>query len=218
MADGCIKSFFSSLGCLTFVVILAVGGWMFRAQIGDVYRSVTGSAPPALLGPDSVMGVPSTDALRTAERKEAEITDGDAGYVHLTADELASLVEARLDPVARQAIDSLRVVLYRDRLVLKGHVRLDMFGRELLGPLAGMLDASEPLRAGGTVAVTEPGVVAWRCDEFALLNFPLPQAVIPRLVNRLTGGTDGTFHIPVPKTVGDVRLRPDGLTLYRRVE
>jgi hypothetical protein len=218
MAGGCIKNFFSGLGCVTFVVILAVVGWVFRAQIGDAYQSVTGTAPPALLGPDSVVGMPSADALAAAERKESSMLRGDAGYVRLTADEVASLVEARLDPVAREAIDSLRVILYRDRLALEGHIRLDVFGRELLGPLAGMLDASEPLRMGGTVAVAEPGALAWSCDEFVLLRFPLPQSVIPALVNRLTGGDDGTFHIPVPEPVGDVRLRPDGVTLYRRVE
>ena len=218
MAGGCIKNFFSALGCLTFLVILAAAAWVFRAPLGEAYQSVTGSAPPAILGPDSVVGQPSADALRTAQQKEAAMAGGDAGYVRLSADELASLVQGRFDPIAREAIDSLRVILYRDRLILEGHVRLDVFGRELLGPLAGMLDASEPLRMGGTLAVSRPGVVAWQCDEFVLLSFPLPQSVIPALVDRLTGGDDGTVHIPVPGTVGDLRLRPDGLTLYRRVE
>ncbi len=218
MAGGCIKSFFTTLGCLTFVLIVGLAAWAFRAQLGDAYRSVTGREPPGLLGPDSVVGVPSPEALRSAERKERDIAGGEVGYVRLTADEVAALVADRLDPSAREAVDSLRVVLYDDRLVLYGRVRLDVFGRELLGPLAGVFDTSEPLRMAGPLDAATPGRLSWRCTEFSILSFPFPQSVIPALVNRLTGRDDGAFPIPVPETVGDVRVRPDGVTLYRRVE
>jgi hypothetical protein len=118
----------------------------------------------------------------------------------------------------REAVDSLRVVLYEDRLALEGRVRLDVFGRDLLGPLAGMLDSSEGLRMAGALEVLEPRRLAWDCDEFVLVGFPFPASVIPALVNRMTGRNDGAFPIPVPETVGDVRVRPDGVTLYRRVD
>ena len=116
MARGCIRTFFTTLGCLTFLLIAALAVWTFRGELGDAYRSVTGREPPGPLVPDSVIGLPSADALRSAERKERQLATGDAGYV------------------------------------------------------------------------------------------------------RLTGRTDGAFPIAVPEPVGEVRVRPDGVTLYRRVE
>ena len=217
MAGGCIKNFFATLGCLVFLVLVAVGAWLFRDQLGDAYRRVLGREPPFAADADSTVGVPSVDALRSAERKESVMEGGRDGFVRLSADEVAALVDSRLDPRVREAVDSLRVVLYADRLALEGRVRLDVFDGELLGPLAGMLDASEPLRMAGALEVLEPRRLAWECDEFVLVGFPFPASVIPALVDRMTGRSDGAFLVPVPATVGDVRVRPDGVTLYRRM-
>ena len=217
MAGGCIKNFFATLGCLVFLVLVAVGAWLFRDQLGDAYRRVLGREPPFAADADSTVGVPSVDALRSAERKESVMEGGRDGFVRLSADEVAALVDSRLDPRVREAVDSLRVVLYADRLALEGRVRLDVFDGELLGPLAGMLDASEPLRMAGALEVLEPRRLAWECDEFVLVGFPFPASVIPALVDRMTGRSDGVFLVPVPATVGDVRVRPDGVTLYRRM-
>ncbi len=217
MAGGCIKNFFATLGCLVFLVLVALGAWLFRDPLGDTYRRVFGREPPFAVDADSTVGVPSVDALRSAERKESVMEGGRDGFVRLSADEVAALVESRLDPRVREAVDSLRVVLYVDRLALEGRVRLDVFGGDLLGPLAGMLDASEPLRMAGALEVLEPRRLAWECDEFVLVGFPFPASVIPALVDRMTGRSDGAFLVPVPATVGDVRVRPDGVTLYRRM-
>ena len=43
----------------------------------------------------------------------------------------------------------------------------------------------------------------------------VPQAMIPRLVNRLTGTTDGTIPIAVPPTVRQIRIAPSGVTFSR---
>jgi hypothetical protein len=58
--------------------------------------------------------------------------------------------------------------------------------------------------------------VAWRLDSIRLRAFPFPASLVPRLVNAVTGGRDGTVPIVVPATVGDVRIRSDGVTFYRR--
>lgn len=52
----------------------------------------------------------------------------------------------------------------------------------------------------------------------AIRAFPCPQAVVPRLVNRLTGHTDGHVPLAVRETVGDVWVRPGGVTFYRRTD
>lgn len=216
MKEGCVKNFLATVGCLTLFVVVVGGGWLFRDQLLGAYRSVTGTEPRAAA--DSTVGVPSGSALRSAEAKEASLGARGTGYVQLSADEVASLIDARLAPPARAAVDSLRVVLTEGRIALEARVRLAVFGKDLLGPLAGLLDASERLRMAGGAEVRAPGEMAWRCDEFVIVSFPFPPSVIPALVNKLTGRDDGVFLIPVPRTVGEVRVRADGVTLYRRVE
>jgi len=218
MAGGCVKNFFAAVGCLVFLLVVGLGAWLFRDQLGDAYRRVTGREPPFSMGVDSTIGAPSVDALRSAERKESSIDGGRSGMVRLTADEVASLVGSRLQPDVRSAVESLRVILYEDRVALEGRIQLTVFGRDLLGPLAGMLDASERVRMAGPLEAGSPGTLSWRCDEFVLVSFPFPYAVIPALVNRMTGRRDGTFPIPVPDTVGDVRVQPDAVILYRRAD
>ena len=43
-------------------------------------------------------------------------------------------------------------------------------------------------------------------------------AAVPRVVNRLTGRTDSHVPLAVPETVNDVRVRPGGVTFYRRID
>jgi hypothetical protein len=215
--NGCFKNLFASIGCLTVLVVGGIVGWHFRAQLAGVYHSVVGAPPAADTAAAASVGVPSAEALRRAERKEDAIAArGGPAYVQLSADEMASLIEARLDPIARRALDSVRVVLAPDRFVMEGQILLQVFSRDALGPLADLLGSRQPIRVGGMAEVAAPGDVRWRPDEFVIRAFPFPSSAIPRLVNHLSGGTTGTFAIPVPSTVGALRILPDGVTFYRR--
>ncbi len=216
-----LRNLFAFLGCLTTVVVGGVIAWSCREQIAGLYQSTVESRR-AVSGADvttePVPGTPSDEARRAAERKERAIADrGGPAYVVLTAAEMAALIESRLDPAARLALDSLRVTLADDRLALEAALVTDIVGRDLLGPLAGLLEAREPLRLAGPARLATAGIVLWRPDEFVVRSLSVPQAALPRLVNRLTGDDDGAFHIAVPSTVGDIRIRPDGVTLYRWV-
>jgi hypothetical protein len=219
LRNGCFKNFFATVGCITVLVLLAIGAWTFRDQLGGAYRSVTGTAEPTDLPSDTTVGVPSAAALRSAERKEELVAHGGgAGYVVLTADEVASVIQDRMASAAREAVDSLRAILSSDRVTLEGQILLDVFGRDALGPLAEFLGSRQPLRMAGPVALRGVGVAAWRCDEFVIRSFPFPASAIPRLVNYMTGGDEGLFLFEVPATVGEIRVRADGITLYRRVD
>lgn len=215
---GCFKNFFASVGCITLVVGFTVAAWLYRDQVGGLYRSIVGAGRSVEDG-SATVGIPSADALQSAEQKEAAVARRNGpGYVHLDANEVASLIQHRIAPPARRALDSLRVVLSEDRLTLNAQVLLDVFTPDLLGPLAELLGSRQPMHAAGTIAVREPGLVAWRVDEFVIREFPFPPSAVPRLVNRLTGLSDGAFFIPVPSTVGEVHVDADGITFYRRTE
>ncbi|NIM48407.1 MAG: hypothetical protein GTN62_01825 [Gemmatimonadales bacterium] len=217
MKGGCFRNIFAMVGCFTVLLVAGILAWEYRGQITGAFRSVISLGGEGT-APEPMVGVPSSGALRSAERKEEAIARrGGPGYVYLSADEIAALIEDRLDPVARAGMDSIRVMLGEDRFTFEGQVRLDVFSPDLLGPLIELLGSRQPMRVAGEVKFREAGVVAWTCDEFVIASFPFPQSAIPRLVNRLTGGTDGAFLIPIPETVGDVRVRPDGVTFYRKV-
>jgi hypothetical protein len=136
--------------------------------------------------------------------------------VTLSADEMASLVEAGLQPQARRALDSLRVRLAPGRLTLEGLLVTQEWGPDVLGPLAMMLDPREPVTASGPARASAPGVVAWEPDSFVVRSFALPPNLIPRLVGRLTGAGNGSIPIAVPPTVSHVRIDTGIVTFSRR--
>ncbi len=216
MKRGCLSGFFETVGCATVLVVGLAAAWYFRAELAGAYRgAVAEFQSPAV----ESAAIPSPAALQAAEQREAAIAQADGpGVVVFSPEEIASLLDVRLDATARRALDSIRVATGRDRLTLEGQLLTDVFGRDLLGPLARVIDDREPVRFSGRAEIRSPGALAWQVDEFSVRSFPFPRVAIGRLINRLSGGSDGVLLVSVPPTVGDVRVRSDGVTFYRRVE
>jgi hypothetical protein len=184
---------------------------------GALALAVTATVPGDGQSQQAFVGVPSDSALQSAIRKERLIAARNgANFVQLTPDEMASILQARLDPAAQEALDSLRLTLSDDRITLEGQLLMETVGRELLGAMAGYVQGRQPIRVTGVVAVRDTGVVSWTPDEVTIMALNLPQAAIPRLVNYLTGGTEGAFFLPVPRTVGDVHVTRGKVIFYRR--
>lgn len=220
---GCLRNFLASVGCLTLLFLGSFFAWHYRSQLLGLYRSVRGertadSSAPRAGAAGSVPGRATPQALTSARRKQ-ELIGRASGppYVVLDASEMVALIVEGLAPAARRALDSVEVVLLEDRFVLRAQLLTGAL-QGLLGPLAGMLDGSEPLTVAGPASVTRPGVVAWEPDSFMVRAFPFPREAIPSLVDRLSGGSDGAFLVPVPKTVVDLKISPEGVVFYRRVE
>ena len=215
---GCLKSTFAMVGCLVFVVLGGIAGWHYRGQIGGAFgslRGVDGQRGP--LPTAAATGGASIVALRSALMKQGAIERPDGPEViELTPSEMASIIEAGLEPRARDALDSIEVTLHDDRLTLRASVATRILGRELLGPFAAALGEREPLRVSGGPRGVDDGMLAWVPDSFVVRSFPFPGVVIPKLVNTLTGRSDGAIPVSVPRTVRDVRIRPEGVTFYRR--
>lgn len=216
MIRGCFTNIFAGIGCLAVLGLGSVGVWYFRADIAEAYRSVVERTADTDASQITV-GRPSPAALQSALEKERAIARrGGPERVVLTADEAASLIEDRLAAEARRALDSITVALARDRFSLEAELHTELLGRDLLGPLRGMIDPREPIRMSGPAEIRAPGVIGWEIDEFRVASFPFPGPAIPRLVDRLTGGTGGLMLLAVPTEVDDLRIRPDGVTFFRR--
>jgi len=218
--NGCLKDTLAGVGCFTLLVIGGVLGWHYRAQVAGLYHSFRGDRPGVESAPaDSAAatGHPSAAALESARGKWEEMARSKGpAYVRLTASELAALIAQGLGPAGRAALDSIQVTLGEDRFTFQASLKMDLVGKGLLGPLAEAFGAREPVRVSGPARVAAVGAVAWEPDSFVVRSFPLPRSAVPLLVNKLTGRPDGVVPIKVPPTVGDLHIRPDGVTFYRR--
>lgn len=204
------------LGCLLALLVGAAGAWMFRAPLGRAVSRLVGREAPLPRVTASV-GAPSPAAVASAEAKLAALgRTGGPDSVVLTANEVASWVGGGIDWSVRRTFDSLRVELRPDTLVL--HARLDTRAvpPEALGPFAGFVEPREPLRIAGPVAIAAPGHARFTVAEMSLRDFAFPPVAVRSLARRVAGaGEDGAFLMPVPSAVRDLRLRGDGLVLYR---
>ena len=214
---GCLRNVLAGVGCVTILVVGAVGAFHYRDQVWGFIDSVRGEPRGRLADTTGVVGIPSDGALRSARRKEARMAAaGGPAEVELSADELAALVADELDPIARRALDSIRVVLLPDRFALEAQLLTAGLDRGLLGPLGDMVDAREPVRIAGPATVAGPGVVAWRPDAVTLRAFPFPEGVVARLVDAIMGVHNGAVPIPVPATVGAIRIEAERVVFERR--
>jgi hypothetical protein len=204
---------------LTVLFLAALLGWHYRAQVGGAYHSIVDRRPQAAVVQDSgaATGHPSAAALASAHKKQEAIgRKGGPAYVTLTPDEMASLIAQGLGPAGAAALDSISVVLGEGRFAFHASLKMDVLGPRVLGPMAAMFRDREPIAVSGPARVAAVGAVAWEPDSFVVRSFPFPQSMVPMVVNRLTGRPDGVVPIPVPATVGDMRIRASGVTFYRR--
>ena len=162
-------------------------------------------------------GHSSATALASARTKENAMR-GERGpeSVTLTADEMASLVEANLDQQARRALDSIQIKLEPGRLALHAVIVTSVVGTEILGPMALMLNPTEPLSVAGPARSARAGLITWEPDSVVIRSFAFPHSTIPQLVNRLTGTSDGTIAIAVPPSVRRIFITPSGVTFSRK--
>src|SRR5262245_15201858 len=105
---GCLKNVLAMVGCLTLLVLAGAAGWIYRDQLIGLYRSMMHQPAHSATAERAEAGRPSAGGLREAQSKQAALNQrGGPGAVVLTADQVASLIEAGLDRNARRAIDSL---------------------------------------------------------------------------------------------------------------
>jgi hypothetical protein len=190
---GCLKRVLAGVGCLVVLLAAALAAWVFRDRITAAYRRVRG--------------------VRVGELARR----GGPAYVDLSAGDLAALIDRQLARAPRRAFDSIGVSLGDQRIRVRGSLDMTVLPRNLLGPLGHAFGAREPVMAGGAVSVPSAGRMAWTVDELSIRDFPFPRSVIPAIVSelRVPDARGASVPIPLPAPVGDVRIGPAGVRLYR---
>lgn len=203
------------LGCVVALVAVGIAGWWFRAPLMRAAGGVLGRPP--LPRVTETVGAPSPAGVAAAQAKLAAMESADGpDSVVFTANEVASWVGGGIDWSVRRTFDSLRVELRTDTLVL--HARLDTRAvpPQALGPFEGFVEPREPLRIVGSVGVAASGLARFRVEALRLRDFDFPPVAVRQLAQRVAGAdADGGYLMPVPPSVRDLAVRPEGLVLYR---
>ena len=199
------------LGILLLALAVSAG-WFFRDRLLGSWNAHRAAVAPA----EPSVGRPGTGALVQAREKVDSLNGWHADSVVLSPSELASLLGEGLEPEFRRYVDSLTVELGDGDLSLSGVLLTSAIPSGLLGPLASVFGPRERLAARGTVAVTGPGQAECRVRELVVRGIPLPSTVTAEVVERgLHGSKEGALPFRIPAGIGGVRVRPDGVTLYR---
>ena len=215
---GCLRQLFVQIGCLVVLLALVVLGFLFKDQLGAVYRRVRHLPPPAEEA-HYVPPAPAPGGLEGARQALARLQQrGGPAWVDLSAAQVGALIEERLKSTGRRsAVDSLAVAFVGDEARVRGVVDLSGVPRGALGPFVGALDRRQPVALGGIFSADSAGRVWWTVTRLVVGDFPFPRGTIGAVLRQLQVPELRGSAIPLPlrEPVGDATVRNDALRLYR---
>ena len=209
---GCLTAPFKFAGCLGLIILLGIG-WLYRDRLTAEARNLIGSLGGD--GASAAAGRPGSRSLMAARAKIDSLNGWRADSVVLSASEVASMIGTGLDPRLRSQLDSLQVELLDGSVLVKARLATARLPKELVGPLAMALRPTEPIEAAGPLEVVGPRRAEWAVRSFRIRNFPLPSDAVPNLVAKALGDPKRrTIPVRIPDGIGEVRVRPSGMTLF----
>ena len=207
-------------GCLTWPLRLAFAllvafvlfaGWAYRHELAGMWRFWRSDTPKEA----TVTGAASTAALARATDLVDSLNGWRADSIVLTADELASLLQAGLGGAAARYLDSVTVTLGTDHVTVGAMLATEAIPPRALGPFKRLVRPRERVRVGGRLAVLGSESGALRVDAVSFRGIPFPTAMIGRFMSAsLDASPDGTVKFQLPKGIRDLRVRPSGVVLY----
>ena len=184
---GCLTAPFKVLGCLGLIALLVIG-WLYRDRVVREGRELLGNFQGSgAATPPPARGRPGSRALASAEAKIDSLNGWHADSVVLTASEVASLMGSGLSPSFRKELDSLQVELLDGEVRAHARLRTARLPRELVGPLAAVLQPNEPVEATGPLRVTGPRTCEWAVRSLQIRDFPVPASAVRTLISRAVG-------------------------------
>ena len=202
---------FRLLGILALSALISAA-WLLRHEILSIVRPQVHRVTDALAPHD---GAPTAAARAHGRDKVDSLLGWSADSVVLTAGEMAVLLLDGLSPEERSHLDSVTVALGDGRLRVDARLETSQIPPDLLGPLAGVLRAWEPVTVEGVVASSRPGQAEWRIDALTLRGITLPLEASRTLIDRGLPGSDrGRVVVTLPKGVARITVRPAGVALF----
>ena len=222
---------FRRLGCLVFLIIIAVLAWFNRDRLESIYRRYAGDHPPA--DSSAVAGVvpggwePLTTekANRGQTAVQSLAAQGGPAFVNLSAGEAASYIFLAVAKQLPASSENVTSSIRNDRLYVRASIALkELGGSKALGPLGALLGERDTVQLGGTINVLRKGVGEFSIKDVKIGSLPVPDALIPKLVSRIRKGTmpdslsKDALPMTLPPYIGDVRIANGRITVYKSTQ
>lgn len=210
------------LGCAAVLLVAGALGWLTRdLWLPTVRARIDGPAAVAVADTAVWQRLTPARAERGERAVRALVRKGGPVFVSVPAGDLASYAFLSLAPALPEAFADAETAVIGDRAYVRTEVAPRDFAGALGGGLGGVLADRDTLLLGGTFEVIRPGLAQFRVREVRLGRFPIPDAVVPRLMARVRRGAapEGVapegYPIELPPYIGDVRLARGRVTLYK---
>jgi hypothetical protein len=219
---GCI----GKLGCLVMLALLAAVGWIFRDRWLPMVRGSSASGDSAAVALREGVWQPLTPQGGERARRALASLQQTAGPSSVTVgvSDLASYVYPELARQLPPSADSVEAMAQGDRLYVRASVRLqELGGRDVLGPLAGMLGDRERLQIGGNLRVVRPGLGELVVREIRVGQLPIPAPLVPRLLRQTSrrerpeGVSEAGLPLRLPEYIGEVRVAGGAVIVTKAV-
>ncbi len=213
--SGCLRS----VGCLTLLCILAIGGWITRARW---LPAVPGARPAPTIAFD-----PVTEERRERGRSAITSLGQKSGpvFANLTAAEASALVLTDAKRRLPAFVGEVQAAVVGDRLVLRSSLDpAELKGIDALGPVAAMLQSRQQVTLSGTLDIASPGHAEFVVQQVHVNDLDVPSPAIAALVRQIDrrtrqpGTSDRAIGFDVPPYIGDIRVGKGRVTLYKSVQ
>lgn len=211
-----------ALGAVAYV---ARDRWLPRVPALRALLGSTAAPVPArtALGRDPWVRVADSGAGIARRAAAALGTRGGPAFVAVDGEAAAALALADFRRRLPSGLGDVAVHVEGEVVEWRAVVRPAEFGgRDLLGPVYRLLPERDTVVVLGTLEGVRAGLGQFRVRGVRFRNVPLPTRTIAPLLRQLAGGrdrpfgvADDAFAVPLPATVGDVRVRDGRVTLYR---
>lgn len=204
---GCLSLPFRLLS-LALLLLAGYLAWTYRDAIRrQLHEWTADRGRPEATGRGDASLVPG------AEARIAALGTSGRDTVVLSAAEVASLIAAAAATRLPGALDSIEVQLKDDQVEVHGRVDTHRVPFSF-GPLSGVIHDKEAVDAGGRFVFRRRGLAEWQVTRARVRGIPLPREVLGRLLGGFSGGADGVLPVPLPVSVGGLRVSPGGVVLY----
>jgi hypothetical protein len=214
---GCMKK----LGCLVVLALLAVVAfWAYKT--GWIRFGRPSAAESGARAAETWQPLTPDGATRAGTALQQLNSPRGPVYVNVAPGDLAAYIFLQMTRFFPADADSIQAAAIGDRLYVRAIVPTkSLGGGATLGPLAALLGERERVQLGGVLRIIRPNLGEFQVKEAKIGNLSVPQALIPRLINRISPGMrlpelspDG-MPLMTPPYIGDVRVSKGQITLYK---
>jgi hypothetical protein len=214
-------------GCLGRIAVGAVlaGGIAWWARDRWMPRVFGGRVSPNAVAEAPWVRVSDTTAARARRASAALSVRGGPAYVTVDGEDAAALALAELRSRLPSGLRDVAVRVTGDEVEVRALVRPAEFGgREALGRLYAVLPAEDTVRLRGTLDGVRPGLGQFHVRSIRFRDLPMPMSALAPLLRQAAKGSarpagvaDDAFPVPLPASVGDIRVRGGRVVFYRAV-